>query len=247
MYIDHINANDNHQDAACVLSLMEAILNTVKQCLPGIEKVKFQSDNARTYSNALLPYFIPKLSESTGLHVKSFIHTETGQGKGLIDAHFATSMKKIHAYVDSGFNVCTPSQLIAALNYNGANHNCISEIIKHNKEHIYELEKKHKNDLAKLKKMSGRVNEIKFAEDNSYIELWLFSNIGSCKNYYFENERNNDLDILNNNSNTDNIDDLEEISIEDNGSIGEDNNNIFDDEIEIENNEEFCADETRTG
>ena len=72
----------------------------------------------RSYQNAIVKIFIHILIISIGLFVSSCIYIKIGSGKGIIDGHFATVMKIVRAYVDAGFNVCTPPQLFFALNYN---------------------------------------------------------------------------------------------------------------------------------
>ena len=67
------------------------------------------------------------LSISTGLFVYYYIHTETGEGKGIIDSHFVMKMKNERAYIDTGFNVCTHSQLVCMLDYNGDGYIFIAE------------------------------------------------------------------------------------------------------------------------
>ena len=97
MYIDHINTFDNKQDADCVVSLIEDILNSIKRILPDITMVILQSDNAILYQNEIVPFLIHMFSISTGLFVSHYIRTYIGSGKGMIYGHFTTMMKILHA------------------------------------------------------------------------------------------------------------------------------------------------------
>ena len=67
IYICHINAFDNKQDTASVLSLTEVILKCIKRIFLDKTRVILQSENARSYQNAIVPFFIHMLSISTGI------------------------------------------------------------------------------------------------------------------------------------------------------------------------------------
>ena len=107
MYINHNNSFDNNQYVACLVLLIKDILSCIKRIFPDITRVILQSDNARSYQNSIVPFFVHILSLSTGLFVSCFIRTDTGAGKGMIDGHFATMIKILRAYVDVVFNVYT--------------------------------------------------------------------------------------------------------------------------------------------
>lgn len=185
LYIDHICGSDNTQDALGVLSLTEAILSRVARTLPAIKRVLIQSDNARTYQNSTLPYFFPLISNSTGIFIERFIHTETVDGKGMIDNHFAVMMKRVRAYCDAGFNVSTPTQLVAALQYKGGSQNTVVELIKHNRERLRELVARHQRGLDALQKSLKRMNEIEFSQETpSLLKCWQYSNVGEPEIYH---------------------------------------------------------------
>lgn len=88
-YLDQICENDNKQDKFAVISLVEAILLELKRHHPQIRKVIFQSDNAGCYQNSMHLYLFPYLSYIHGIQIDRFVHTETQDGKSLLDAHFA--------------------------------------------------------------------------------------------------------------------------------------------------------------
>ena len=186
MYVDNICGSDNSQDAMGVVSLLEAILTSVKRSLPQIKKAIIQSDNAKTYSNAHIPYFIPYLSHSTGVFIESFIHTETADGKGPIDGHFAICMKLVHAYCDTGFNVATPSQLTIALHYMGGSYNTITDLIHHDRDRLGEIAKIHASGLRDMKKRVDRMNEFRFSPTEKTVECWKYSGVGRPLVYRFK-------------------------------------------------------------
>ena len=78
-------------------------------------------------------------------------------------------------YVDAGFNVCTPSQLVCALNYNGGGYNCVAEVIQHDRSHLNALISEHDAGIKHLKKLSGRINEFEFARDHKSMKFWSYS------------------------------------------------------------------------
>ena len=121
-----------------------------------------QSGNARSYQNSIVPFFNNMLSISTGIFVSRCIQTETGSGKCMINGHFAKMMNIVHAYVDAGFNVCTPSQLACALNYNDGGYNCIVEVIKHDHIDLNALIAEYYVGIKSLKNLSRRTNEFGF-------------------------------------------------------------------------------------
>ena len=71
-----------------------------------------QSDNARLYQNANVPFFINMLI----IYFPYNIHTQKGFGKGMIDAYFTTMMKIVRAYIDTGLNSCNTSNMVCILN-----------------------------------------------------------------------------------------------------------------------------------
>lgn len=52
---------------------------------------------------------------SCGVDVVRFLHTETQDGKGLIDAHFARGSQHCIMYMRTGRNISTPTELLEAL------------------------------------------------------------------------------------------------------------------------------------
>lgn len=69
--------------------MLEAFLTQLSVELPHIRTVALQSDNAGCYQVKELLLLIAILNTSNQIRIVRFIHTETQDGKGLIDAHFA--------------------------------------------------------------------------------------------------------------------------------------------------------------
>lgn len=124
VYIDHILDNISTQSGLVVAALTEAIVHVIEHTLASVKQILLQSDNAKCYQNNTLPIFLANLDDRQSQRqgaprITGFVHTETQDGKGVIDAHFATAMRHILKYVDAGNDVDTPKLVVTALNYNG--------------------------------------------------------------------------------------------------------------------------------
>lgn len=85
LYFDHISDGDNKQDRESVVSVIEAVMLRLREDLPSIKSIALQSDNATCYQNALVMLLLPYLSVTHGIEVTRFIHTETQDGKSVLD------------------------------------------------------------------------------------------------------------------------------------------------------------------
>ena len=102
VYVDQIISNENKQDRSAVFSILEALLLVIKKHLPFIEIIYLLSDNAACYQNTMILHVLPYLAYAHELQISRFIHTETQDGKSVLDAHFATSTQKIYSYCKEG-------------------------------------------------------------------------------------------------------------------------------------------------
>ncbi|EFX76844.1 hypothetical protein DAPPUDRAFT_106758 [Daphnia pulex] len=128
-YMDHVIENENKQDVTAVFSVLEAILMRLKAILPHLKTVYLQSDNAGCYQNTLMVFILPHLSYVHGVCIRRFIHTETQDGKSVLDAHFARSSQIVDDLSKEGNDVVTPTQLVTALKSYGGLENCVAELI----------------------------------------------------------------------------------------------------------------------
>lgn len=166
-YLDQICGNDSKQDKFAVVSLLESILIAIKRQHPHIKKIILQSDNAGCYQNVSHFYMIPYLSYVHGIEIVRFIHSETQDGKSVLDAHFARSMQAIYAWCKEGNNCLTPTQAVEALKSYGGLFNSTVELINHDRTRLMELER-HFNVLEKeLRKRISRTNDVFFSYGKS--------------------------------------------------------------------------------
>ena len=93
LYLDHIVDNENKQDKLAVISILEAVILAIKKHLPNIDQIILQSDNAGCYQKTMYAH---------GIEISRLIHTETQDGKSVLDAHFARSMQHIISLCKEG-------------------------------------------------------------------------------------------------------------------------------------------------
>ena len=170
-YLDQILSDGNKQDTHCVVSLLEAALNQIIQDLPFIKSVTLQSDNARCYENHFLMIAISILNElyHRDLFISAFVHTETQDGKTLLDAHFARCIRFLSHFMKTWkrnkiTRINTPRGLGFALAWNGGMCNVMVQVVRTDKLQLIALEKKLETVIKKLKKYFGRVNHIYYVK-----------------------------------------------------------------------------------
>ena len=85
--------DSNKQDGLVVIGLMECALTSIHDHFAFISNIYVQSDNANQYQNAFLILGIEliNIKMKDKLFVKEFLHSETQDGKTLLDAHFVTT------------------------------------------------------------------------------------------------------------------------------------------------------------
>jgi hypothetical protein len=160
VYLDQISNGDNRQDKEAVIALLEALMLSLKRSLPTIITISVQSDNASCYQNALVIALLPVIGAVHGIHVERFIHTDTQDGKSMLDAHFARAMKKIRTYIQQGYNCVTPSQLVAALNADGGVVDCVAELIEYDRSKLQHIEESVRRLVQGLRAIRSRLNDV---------------------------------------------------------------------------------------
>ena len=176
-YFDHVQANGNKQDTLCVFTILEAFFIRVKKELPHIETLSLQSDNAKCYQACELVLYAYLLSKHYDLKVTTLIHTETQDGKGAIDGHFAIAMRHVLRMVCSGHNAVTPAQLVSLLRSNGGLSNSYPELFSMDRDKLSVLTSKYSSTLKRLERL-GRWNEVRIvcgANGDDSIHIYEYS------------------------------------------------------------------------
>ena len=115
LFYDHIVQGDSKQDVFALASILEASFMHLKQDIPEATEVVLLSDIAGCYQNSTLPIMLPFIARNNGLTAVKFLHTETQDGKSLVDAHFAIGMRHVNNYMAQGHDATKPSGLVTAL------------------------------------------------------------------------------------------------------------------------------------
>ena len=186
-YLDQILEGDNKQDGLGVLSMVEAMLVHIKEELPFITDIILQSDNAGCYHVKELLFGMLVLGIHHGLQISRMIHTETQDGKGLIDAHFAQGSHQIHRYVattktNQVKKVATGQDVARALGWGGGINNSSVMLVSVNSIRQDLIKKRLSKLSVTAKSYFTRMNEIEFTSyavngDNDMRKLKNWNNI----------------------------------------------------------------------
>ena len=172
VYLNQLLSDSNKQDSLSVFSLLDAAMAQIAEELPFITKLILQTDNAKSYSNNFLLCSIPVLNvtyRSKLLAISEFIHTETQDGKTILDAFFARCMKFINNWISKQEKnkvkrIGTATELGKALSHNGGIQNTMIQVLNTNKDHTSKVEKKFVNVTKTLHKYFTRVNHAYFKD-----------------------------------------------------------------------------------
>lgn len=165
IYYDHLSLDDSKQDRDSVLSLVEAVIIRLRKDLPSINCITLLSDNATCYQNWLLPLIVPYLAWIHGITIKRIIHSETQDGKSVLDAHFARAMQTLIEWVKEDHDCTTPTQAVIGLQAHGGLPNCVVELIKHDRQALQALTSQVESMEKILRSVMSRANEIEIDVD----------------------------------------------------------------------------------
>ena len=174
VYMDQILADGNRQDSVCVASLLDAALKQISIDLPFISEITLQSDNANSYQNTFLICAIALLNSCYQgvLRIKTFIHTETQDGKTVLDAHFARCMRFLSHFMKTWkrnkiTRINTANGLGFALAWNGGMKNVMVQVIKTDRTQMNNIQQVFEPIIKKMKQFFTRVNHINFISETS--------------------------------------------------------------------------------
>ena len=169
IYLDQILSDGNKQDSMCVFSLIDSALMQIKYNLPFINSCIIQTDNAHCYQNNFLICSMALLNAVYKDHIviEQFIHTETQDGKTVLDAHFARCMRFLKVFMKTWRMNCitrinTPNGLGYALAWKGGISNVMVQVVKINRPLLSKLQDTFKPAIEKLKQYFTRVNQVQF-------------------------------------------------------------------------------------
>ena len=168
IYADQIMEGSNKQDSLAVASMIEAVLYQIHEELSFLE-ITLQSDNAGCYQSKDLLLAIALISALSPIKVTGFIHTETQDGKGDIDAHFARSMAHLVSFMHTSHSnkiqrIVTAKGLAAALAWGGGLQNSFVQRVGLDRPKLANLALIIAPVVEKMKTYFSRLNDIFFLE-----------------------------------------------------------------------------------
>ena len=114
------------------------------------------------------------LFQKHGLTLRSYVHSETQDGKSSIDAHFAVCMRHVLAYVNMGMNVTSPLKLYKVLSVNGGLLNTVPILFELDCVKIEEYISQYSNALKFFSNIK-RCNEVEFGA--TVISIYKYSGL----------------------------------------------------------------------
>ena len=191
VYLDQILSETNMQNALTVVALLETGISTIISELPYIKEAVITSDNATCYQNHFLTFMMAVYNKrfSGQFFIKSFLHTETQDGKSLLDAHFATSNRHLLNFMKTWrtnriTRINTAQGLSYALSFNFGLKNSMVQLVEFDFPKLESLKAIFDKLITKCGSYYSRANEITFTKSSNDDELpWLDK---QPSQYYFE-------------------------------------------------------------
>ena len=178
MYIDQIVDKSNRQDSIAVISLIEAMVVAITINLPTIKEGIICSDNAGCYASKLLVAMIPMLNAKNrgSFFISRLMHTETQDGKGLVDGHFAVGMRHLKKYMSNAMTnriirINTSPGLARALQWKNGMANSIVQLVEFDRDHTEKLANRLEKLVNQMKKYLSRASDIEFVYPEELLEL----------------------------------------------------------------------------
>ena len=154
--------------------------------MPNVTKIYVQSDNAKCYRSAFLVVGMALVAQHHKITIPRFIHTGVQDGKGPIDAHFATSNRHVVCYVNEGNNVITPYDLVKALQHGNGVNNSQVNLIHVDRTHLQSLMSANEEWIKE--ENIHHDAEITFSQDNNYLLAYDYSGFGDGRKHEVEIE-----------------------------------------------------------
>lgn len=180
VYLDQILSETNMQNALTVVGLLETGIATIVSELPYIKEAVITSDNATCYQNHFVTFMMAIFNKkfSGQFFIKSFLHTETQDGKSLLDAHFATSNRHLLTFMKTWrtnriTRINTAQGLSYALSFNFGMKNSMVQLVEFDFCKLESLKVIFDKLIVKCGSYYSRANQITFTKTDNDNELWL--------------------------------------------------------------------------
>jgi hypothetical protein len=223
LYVDQVMSGSSKQSAANTTSMLEALMWQLDGALTDIEEIVLQSDNASNYQGNTLLFSIPLMNCIHRIKIVRYILTETQDGKGLIDAHFAHGTIHVTIYLKTATSnrvsrVATPAGLARAIAFNGGIQNSFVQLVRPDESRLAILVDRVKNMDKMAKQRFARCSDIFFPKPQRgwsseedlrtreglqahtgayFVKLYAFSGIGNGVDFIidFGSDKFNQVDM----------------------------------------------------
>lgn len=156
---DQIINGTSKQDVLAVLSTLEAFITDLQQHLPNIMSLSLLSESTGCYRSSILHVVLPVVAGRCGIKLERFIHTETQNGKSLIDVRFTQSRNHYEMYMETCRNVSTLTEAFEALASHGGTQNEFVQLLGVDGHKFSYLSTNLKPLMSKAKSVLKRYNE----------------------------------------------------------------------------------------
>ena len=177
VYLDQILDDTNKQDGVAVVALLEVAITAFISELPFIKEAIITSDNATCYQNHLVTFMMAVYNKKIAgkFYISAFMHTETQDGKSLLDAHFATSNRHLVLFMKTWRSnrvtrINTARGLAYALSFNLGMKNSMVQLVEIDRERVERVKKIFEKMMVKCGEYYNRANHITFSKES--IEEW---------------------------------------------------------------------------
>ena len=160
--------NTCNQNSFAVASILEHLLQTIKQERPEIKQAFLQSDNAGCYHNGLLLLSLQYLGQRTGVSILRYDYSDPQAGKDICDRKTAPMKAHIRRWVNEKHDVITSEDMKQALASHGGLKGCRAAVV--------EIETA--NEVGKENKIPGISFLKNFSFEKNGIRTWRAYNIG---------------------------------------------------------------------
>ena len=174
VYIDQIMERSNKQDGVTVISLIEAAIVAINDQMSFIDEIILQSDNALSYQNPQVLFGIHLLNVRyhNDIFISEFTHSETQDGKTLLDAHFASMNRHLTSFMKSykrnrTTRIQTPSGLASALSFGSGVRNTMVQLVECDRQTMEEWVSIIEPTAKKAREYFSRANHIYYQKIES--------------------------------------------------------------------------------
>ena len=172
-WLDTVVQGDAKQDAGMTIAILDELIDRVREILgeraSHIRTFSLQSDNASNYQSHLLVLMIQELCKGSGARCSRIIHTESQDGKCIVDGHFQKVGWQVEKFVVETQGHCmTPMQVVDAFKHKGGIPSTSMACVKLNREKLAALEarlEKVKYAVSKVFTVTSPL-EVRFATDS---------------------------------------------------------------------------------